>query len=145
MRNLLHGHPWNYTRESVTTSIVTEGVREPNPVVTTFADSLGVIGAVTGRWQFGAASSVISIASDPTPSNVALNAASTLIPLAVEGSEFPIAYGLALYNGSKFAGQVMTDVFTPDALQSDTIPDGNGHLITSPNAVFDSGQFAGPN
>jgi hypothetical protein len=69
----------------------------------------------------------------------------TVIPLIVEGSDLPLAYGFALYDGSKFAGQVMTGVFTPDELQSDTIPDGNGHLIPSPNAVFDSGQFFGPN
>jgi hypothetical protein len=76
---------------------------------------------------------------------VLLNAGATLIPLAVEGSDLPIAFGFALYDGSQFAAKVMTDVFTPDALQSDMIPDGNGHLIPNPQAAFDSGQFFGPN
>jgi hypothetical protein len=56
-----------------------------------------------------------------------------------------MAFGFAAYDGSQFAGKVMTDVFTPDALQSDTISDGNGHLIPNPQAAFDSGQAFGPN
>jgi hypothetical protein len=63
----------------------------------------------------------------------------------LEEADLPIAYCFALYNGSKFAGQVMTDAFTQDKFQSDTIPDGNGHLILDPQAAFDQGQAFGPN
>jgi hypothetical protein len=109
------------------------------------ADSLGAVGAVSQRWQFGAASPVVSIANDHTPKNVALNAASTLTPYVVEGLDFPIAIGSAAWDWSNGAAGVMNEVFTPDALQSDTIPTGNGTTAQSPQALFDSGQAFGPN
>ena len=52
---------------------------------------------------------------------------------------------ISVQNGSQFGGKVMIDVSTPDALQSDTISDGNGNLIPNPQAAFDSGQAFGPN
>jgi hypothetical protein len=144
--NLFSGHSWNYgMRESVTTRMVTGEVREPNPVATAVADTMGVATAVTKNTPLGIASSAVSIANDRSTSNVALTVGSTLLPYVVEGSDVPMAFGFAAYDGSQFAGQVMTNVFTPDALQSDTISDGNGHLIPNPQAVFDSGQAFGPN
>ena len=116
-------------RESVTSTIVTGEVREPNPVATAVPDYMGVGAALTQNKGLGAASSLLSLAIDPTPKNALVTGASTVIPMIVEGSDVPIAFGSAAYNGSRFAGQVMTDVFTPDALQSDTIPDGNGHVV----------------
>lgn len=109
------------------------------------ADTLGVVSAVSRRWQFGAVSSLISLASDHSLTNVMLNVGANLIPLVVEGSDLPIAYGFAVYDGSQFvANQVIIPVFTPDGLQSDTI-DANGYSIPGPQATFDSGQYAGPN
>jgi hypothetical protein len=124
---------------------VTEGVQEPNPLGTASADLLGVAAAVSGRWQFGAASSLISLAVDHSQTNVAQTAATTVIPLLIEGTDVPIAFGFALWDGSQFAGQMMINVFTPDALQSDKTPTGSGNVVQNPQAFFDSGQFFGPN
>ncbi len=144
--NLFSGHSWNYgMRESVTTRMVTGEIREPNPVATAVADSMGVAAAVTKNTPLGIASSVVSVANDRSKLNVALTVGSSVLPYVVEGSDVPMAFGFAAYDGSQFAGKVMTDVFTPDALQSDTISDGNGHLIPNPQASFDSGQAFGPN
>lgn len=144
--NLFGGHSWNFgMRESVTTRMVTGEVREPNPVATAVADSMGVAAAVTKNTPLGIASSVVSVANDRSKLNVALTVGSSVLPYVVEGSDVPMAFGFAAYDGSQFAGKVMTDVFTPDALQSDTISDGNGHLIPNPQAAFDSGQAFGPN
>jgi hypothetical protein len=84
----------------------------------------------------------LSAAPHPT---LAKNARAGHPPYVVEGSDVPMAFGFDAYDGSQFAGKVMPDVFTPDALQSDTISDGNGHLIPNPQAAFDSGQAFGPN
>jgi hypothetical protein len=108
----------------------------------TFAsDTLGVLAAVFHSTRLGYASSALSLAADHTPTNVMLNAGSTLIPHIVEGSDFPIAVGFAGYDGSQFvANQVIIPVFTPDALQSNTVNE-NGILMPNPQAIFDSGQF----
>jgi RHS repeat-associated protein len=112
-----------------------------NAVGTFAADALGLVAAVSRSPRLGYASSLLSFAVDPTPKNVMLNVGSNLIPLVVEGADFPIAVGFAAYDGSQFVGnQVVTPVFTPDALQSNTIA-ANGYLMPNPQAIFDSGQF----
>lgn len=121
------------------------GEGEPNGWVTAVADSMGVAAAVTKNTPLGIASSAVSIANDRSKLNVALTVGSSVLPYVVEGSDVPLAFGFAAHDGSQFAGKVMTDVFTPDALQSDQISDGNGHLIPNPQAAFDSGQAFGPN
>ena len=145
--NLLHGHSWNYIKATVTAEDVGphEVMREPNPAVTAVADSMGVAAAVTKNTPLGIASSVVSVANDRSKLNVALTVGSSVLPYVVEGSDVPMAFGFAAYDGSQFAGKLVTDVSTPDALQSDTISDGNGHLIPNPQAAFDSGQAFGPN
>jgi hypothetical protein len=106
----------------------------------------GVVGAVSGQWPLGAISSVINIRNDKERLNVALNVISVAAPLVLEGSDVPIAYGIAVYDGSQFLqNQVMIPVFTPDPSQSVTIPNGNGGVIQNPDEAFNSGQFFGPN
>jgi hypothetical protein len=77
---------------------------------------------------------VISGANNPSPENLVITGEAVLIPLVVEGSDLPIAYGVAVYDGSEFAAQTITEVFRPDSAQSDTI-NMNGYTVTAPNAV----------
>jgi hypothetical protein len=62
------------------------------------------------------------------PKNISITAVG-LIP----GPDVPIAIGTVAWDGSKFAGGTIQQVFTPDASQSESIDDGSGHTIRSPN------------
>jgi hypothetical protein len=118
---------------------------EPNHYFTDATDAAGLIAPFAGKagkYGLGPVSSVISRWNDPSPTNIAM----TVIPLFVEEATVPLAVIGVAKDGSDFvANQVIIPVFTPDALQSDTIEDGNGILLPAPNAVFDSGQAFGPN
>jgi RHS repeat-associated protein len=110
------------------------------PLVTASSDLLGVSGAVLRNTPMGIASTVVSVTSDPSPLNIMSNSESILIPLAIPGADVPIAFGYAAWDGSQFAGNTMTTVFTPDALQSNTI-NVNGITLQDPQAAFDSGSW----
>jgi hypothetical protein len=115
-------------------------VDEPNLIVTNVADS-GAIGSVLlANVPLGVVSTAASIKNDPGFLNWDLNGLSTAIPYAIEGSDLPLAYGFAVYDGSQFAGHTLTTVFTPDASQSDTI-NANGITVQDPQAAFDSGSW----
>ena len=100
-------------------------------------DQVGLTGALLGSGTLTAASSLASVVHDPSPLNVSLNGLSTTIPLAIPGADVPIAVGFAGYSGSKFAADTLTNVFTPDASQSDTTVE-NGIIVQDPQAAFDS-------
>jgi RHS repeat-associated protein len=134
--NLFHGHSWSYGMRFVVTSRILPA--EPNPAVTAAADLAGVGAAISRNTPPGIASAVTSSVNDPSVPNVTLNAESVLIPMAIEGSDLPIAFGFAAYDGSKFAARTITQVFTPERLQSDTIDDGLGHTLQAPQAAFDT-------
>jgi len=122
--NLLGLHSWDFgMREVVTTRIVSGST-----------DVLGVVATVTDNAKLGAASAAISVLTDPSPSNIAINVLG-LIP----GPDVPISFGTAAYDGSQIAGQVMTDVFTPDASQGDYINNGNGLTIPNPDRFDQNG------
>lgn len=111
----------------------------PNPLGSAVADLGGAAAARLHNTPLGLASSAVSVGSDPTVPNILLNAESNLIPLVVEGSDLPIAYGFAAWDGSQFAGNALSTVFTPcGQAQSETIP-VNGINMPDPQAVFDAG------
>jgi RHS repeat-associated protein len=104
---------------------------EPNPYVTAVTDTLGIVAAVLKNGKLGALGAIISAGNDPHLQNLIITGLG-LVP----GLDVPTAFGSAAWDGSKFVGnQVIIPVFTPDALQSDKIDDGNGHLIQSPNSI----------
>lgn len=111
---------------------------EPNPAVTAVADAVGVAGSVVGGKAgkvLGPASTIISVANDPSPENIGINALG-LIP----GLDVPIALGSAAWDGSKFAAnQVVIPVFTPNTPQNITV---NGVSIPNP-VLMDDAQFFG--
>ena len=78
LSNLFHGHSWNYTQESVIHTIVTEGVREPNPYVAVGTDALGVVGEATGHSSLGRVGAAISVVNNPSPLNIAVTGAAFL-------------------------------------------------------------------
>ena len=127
--NLLHGHSWGYgMRESVTVSITM-----PNQAVGDGAQALKVWAALSGEGgkALGVAGTAISVINDPSPKNIIMNG----LPWAVPELRVPFAFGGAAWDASKFVSdQVIDKVFVPDASQSDTIPDGTGHNIPSPQS-----------
>jgi RHS repeat-associated protein len=98
------------------------GENEPNPFLTFVADAAGVTSALLNNTPLGRVSSVVGFVHDPSVPNFILTAESNLIPVAIEGSDLPIAFAFAVYDGSQFAGNTLTQVFTPDQYQADTIP-----------------------
>jgi len=97
-------------------------------VVGATADVAGAVAAVSDNLKLGAAGAAIGIINDPSPENIAITAVG-LIP----GPDVPIAIGTVAWDGSNFAGGIVQQVFTPDALQSENIDDGSSHTIRSPN------------
>jgi hypothetical protein len=130
--NLIHFHSWNYMmRESSTFRILPN-----NPYVADGAQALkvGAVVSQKGGKVLGVAGTALSVINDPSPKNIIMNG----LPWAVPELRVPFAFGGAAWAGSKFVShQVIDKVFVPDASQSDTIPDGNGHNIPSPQSLSD--------
>ncbi len=103
-------------------------------------DQAGLTAALLGSGTLGAASTIVSVVHDPSFVNLDLTGLSNMVPLVIPGSEVPIAFGFAAYSGSQFAGNTLTTVFTPDALQSNTI-NANGITVQDPQAAFDAGNW----
>jgi RHS repeat-associated protein len=142
LSNLLHGHSWNHIREVVTHRIVLPS--EPDPVVKAVTDVAALVATVGGKSlnKLGTAATAISLIIDPSLKNGVM----TGLPIVFPETAFPLATAAVCEDGSDFAANyVIIPVFTPDALQSDKISDGNGLEIPTPQAVFDSGQAFGPN
>ncbi len=95
---------------------------EPNPLVSAVADLLGVGGAVTGNFWLGGVSSGMSVGNNPSVPNLILTAESNLIPLVVEGSDVPIAFAFAAYDGSQFVGNVFQRMVLSGLQQENTPP-----------------------
>jgi RHS repeat-associated protein len=96
--------------------------------VKTMADVVAAVAAVGDNFKMGFAGAAVSIINDPKPANIAITGVG-LIP----GPDVPIAIGTVAWDGSKFAGNTIQQVFTPDASQSDYINDGSGRTIRSPD------------
>jgi hypothetical protein len=103
-------------------------------------DQAGLIAALLDSQHLGVASAVVSVLHDPSFLNMDLTGLSITVPLVIPGTDVPIAAGFAAYSGSKFAGDTLTIVFTPDASQSDTI-NANGVTVQNPQTTFDSGNW----
>lgn len=109
--------------------------KPPNPYVRDVSDVAGLAAALSPKAPrlLGFASSIVILANDPSPKNIAM----TGIPLLVEDAAVPLAvFGVAQDASDFVANEVVIPVFTPDALQSDKIDDGNGHTVPAP-AAFD--------
>jgi RHS repeat-associated protein len=107
---------------------------EPNPYVKVATDVTALAAAIAGKAgnKLGIATSIISLATDRSPKNIVTN----VLPLFFPDTGLPLAiYGVAEDASGFVANQVLIPVFTPDALQSDMIDDGNGHLVQSPNSI----------
>jgi RHS repeat-associated protein len=97
--NLFHGHSWNYgmqdsvTTTSVTTTIVTDGFDEPDPLVTWITDAAGLAGLFAPEGiskPLGVATAVASIRNDPSAQNIFTNLAGFIPglegPMAITGA-----------------------------------------------------------
>ena len=105
--------------------------------VTDVAQGVKVAAAVGAGPKVGAIGTLMSIAGNPSPQNIGMN----LLPWAFPELRVPMAFGGAAWDASKFtANHVIIPVFTPDALQSDTINE-NGITVQDPQAAFDSGNW----
>jgi hypothetical protein len=93
--------------------------------------------------KLGTASTLVNLISDPSAENFAMNAVTMLIPKVIERSELPITIGFAAWDGSQFAGSIVTSVATPDAPQAATI-NANGFSMANP-ANEDWQGFVPPN
>jgi hypothetical protein len=85
----------------------------------------------------GPVGSIINFANDPSWKSGIENG----LPLLIPDTGVPLAiYGTA-DDASRFvANKVLIPVFTPDALQSTTMSDGNGHTIPNP-AMMDGSEL----
>jgi hypothetical protein len=105
---------------------VVPGEAGSNPNTANVTDAAGVAGLLSdGKASkgLGYVGAGVSAMNDPSLKNLTLTGLG-LIP----GPDVPIAVGTAGYDGSVFAGGVITQVFTPDASQSDTV-DINGITV----------------
>lgn len=139
--NLLHGHSWNYgMRESVTTRMVTQGVREPNPYVAIGTDVLGIAGEATHHASLGRVGAAISVANDPSATNLVMTGGA-FVPVLGEGiGAVAAVQDVAAPVARGFVDHVMTPMF--NAAPPQNIEDGNGHLIPNP-ALMDECQAMG--
>src|SRR6202012_1194968 len=96
-------------------------------------DAVSLASPFIGRARniLGPVGAALSVANDRSP----VNDVSNLLPYLVPETGIPLAAYGAAEDGSAFvANHIVKPVFTPDALQSDTMNDGNGHTIAAPNA-----------
>lgn len=106
--------------------------REPIGPVTAFADVAGVAAAVASNGKVGFLSAALSVANDPhDPVNVTMNVAPYALP---EAAGLPLAFLGAetdLLNAE--AKIIMTGML--EAIPGDTMDNGNGVTIPSPDAM----------
>jgi hypothetical protein len=119
-------------REAVTTRILPEETREPNPYITAGTDVVGLVAPFAGKTGavIGPAGSLASIMNDPSPMNTFVNVApyamaeDAALPLALVSTEADV---LGYTAGKVTEGMI-------NAIPGEKIDDGNGH--TMPNPAF---------
>lgn len=105
-------------------------------------DAVGLIAPFAGKAGkvLGPIGAVTNFLNDPSPKGFVVN----FLPFVVPETGMPLAVYGAVDDGSQFvANQVIIPVFTPDALQSNTINNGNGVSIPNP-AMMDGSELANP-
>ena len=109
-----------------------------HPVVTAVSDALGIASAVTKNTPLGVASSLISVANDPSLKNIATNLATTVVTLAIPALSLPIAAGTAAYDGADLiVNQGLAPMFNaapPQKINAD------GYSLPNP-ALMDGSEF----
>jgi RHS repeat-associated protein len=131
LSNLFHGHSWSYIKATVTVEQGPMHILPSEPIgyVTAGTDAAGVVAALSDYGKLGAASAVISLANDRSPQNIILTGAGFLPELSVPSSVIGAESDLLNFE-VQTVGKGMIN-----AIPADKIPDGNGHLIDSPNAT----------
>jgi RHS repeat-associated protein len=124
--NLFHGHSWNYMHESVITKIFPA---EPNSTMTAVTDVAGLFAAVAGKTGkvVGPAASILSVANNRDPINIAMNG----IPFFVEDAAFPLAFVGAEADVLGHTAQAVGNGMI-DTIPGKTMDDGNGTAIANP-------------
>jgi hypothetical protein len=126
--NLAHLRGWNNDGSKVGIEQGPGTATEPNPYVTATADGLGIVAAVTHNGKLGAAASIISVANDPSPQNLATTALGS-----IPGPDIPMAFLVPeadLLNAEvQIAGQGMINAIPAE--EGDPV-DSNGIRVSMP-------------